>query len=31
MLDLMDIDHSLLQRWQGEYEAMPLKKTPDGH
>lgn len=28
ILDLMDIDHSLFRRWQGEYETEPLKKAP---
>ncbi len=30
MLDLMDIDHSLFRRWQGEYETGALKNTPGG-
>jgi 4-hydroxy-3-polyprenylbenzoate decarboxylase len=30
MLDLMDIDHSLFQRWKGQYETGPLKTVPDG-
>lgn len=31
MLDLMDIDHCLFQRWQGEYETGPLTTAPDGY